>query len=69
MYKVLWALVALAAVALATALFGNVVNNNDVRAQSAKVSAIEHKESIDRTDIATLRAELRALSAARSSAP
>lgn len=69
MYKVLWAIAGLAAVALATALFGTVVNNNDARAQSARVSAIEHKESIDRTDIATLRAEVRTLLAGRSASP
>jgi hypothetical protein len=69
MYRVLWAIAGLAAVALSTAVFGTVVYNNGVRAQSARVSAIAHQESVDRKEIATLRAEVRALSAAHSSTP
>jgi hypothetical protein len=57
MYKAPWALVALAAVALGTAVFGGVINNSDVRAES---------ESVGRREIATLQAEVHALSAARS---
>ena len=65
MYKVLWAIVALAAIALGTAVLGALVNNNDVRAQSAEVSAISHQESVDRGEIARLRAEVESLAGSR----
>jgi hypothetical protein len=68
-YKVLWAIAGLAAVALATAIFGTVVSYNDARAQSARVSAVEHKESTDRSDIDKLRAEVGALIAGHSASP
>jgi hypothetical protein len=69
MYKILWSIAGLAAVALGTAVFGAEVNNNDVRSQSAKITALSHQESTDRREIATLRAEVHAFSAAHSGAP
>jgi hypothetical protein len=69
MYKILWSIMGLAAVALGTAVFGTVVDNNDVRAQSATISAISRQESTDRQEIAILRAEVHAFSAAHSGAP
>ena len=65
MYKVLWAIVALAAIASGTAVFGTLVNNNDVRAESGKISAVAHQESVDRGEIARLRSELQSLAASR----
>lgn len=69
MYKILWAIVGLAALALGTAVFGGVVDNNDVHNQSAKISAIMHQESVDRTEIASLQAQVKTLLATRSGAP
>ena len=65
MFKALWVAAAMGAIALGISIFGIVINNNNVQAQSAKVSALSHRESIDRREIATLRAELHSLSAPR----
>jgi hypothetical protein len=64
MRKALWAVAALAALALGVAIFGSVLNNTDVHTESGKVSAIAHQESLDRKEIANLKAELNAKSAA-----
>ena len=66
MFKAPWVAAAMGAIALGISIFGIVINNNNnVQAQSAKVSALSHRESIDRREIATLRAELHSLSAPR----
>jgi len=64
-FKAPWVAAAMGAIALGISIFGIVINNNNVQAQSAKVSALSHRESIDRREIATLRAELHSLSAPR----
>lgn len=60
MLKALWAIAVVSAVALGICIFSTVVNSNNVRMQSLKISAIAHQESVDRKQIAILQAELRA---------
>jgi hypothetical protein len=69
MYKALWTTVVLAAVALGIACFSGIVNHSEAQADSTKVSAVAHQESVDRTEIARLQAEVHALSSTRSSTP
>jgi hypothetical protein len=59
-FKALWAIAVVSALALGISIFGSVVNGENMRAQSAKVNAIAHRESVDRQQIAMLRAEVRA---------
>jgi len=65
MYKALWTIAVLAAVALGTAVFSGVVNHSDARAQSAKLTAVARQESADQREIARLQAQVRALSTTR----
>jgi len=64
-YKAVWTVAVLAALALGTALFSGLVTHAEARAQSTKMSAVAHQESVDRKQIAILQAEVRALSATR----
>ena len=64
MFKALWAIAVVAALALGICVFGAVVNSNSVRMQSVKISAIAHQESVQRRQIAMLQAEVRTQQAA-----
>jgi len=59
----------MAAVALGISIFGTVINNDDVQTQSATITTVVHQESVDRAEIAMLRAEIHALSAGNSGTP
>ena len=65
MYKAVWTVAVLAALALGIACFSGIVNHSEAQADSTKVSAVAHQESVDRKQIAILQAEVRALSATR----
>jgi hypothetical protein len=67
--KALWAVAVIGAVALGISIFGTVINNNDVRAQSARVNAVAHRESVDRSEIVILRAEVHALMVTHRATP
>jgi hypothetical protein len=60
MQKALWALAVLAAVALGTSIITAVLTGSAERRQSAEISTLQHQQSVDQKEIASLTGELHA---------
>jgi len=69
MYRVLWTMVVLAALALGSSIASAVINHSEVSTQSGKLAVLARQEAGDRKEITALRNELRARSVAQPSPP
>ena len=69
MYRVLWTMVVLAALALGSSIAGTVINHSDVSNQSRKLDVLSRQEAEDRREIAALRREMQARTLAQRSPP